>query len=220
MNVYAFYEPIKEFNQDDQNELINIWKKSWIYYGWNPIIYGLKDCQECEGYDEYYKMCESYPTVNPKKYEMFCFLRWLYMSKVGGWYADLDMINYGFYPLDCGDKIVTTSNVLNCSSIHMSKNGYKNLVEKINSLKVTENDYYDYGEGKKVAHLSDIYVLSEHSKNVDTQLNILVEYPNNLYDLSLIVHYPFNIYSHHFTKGKTRSQIILEDPRTKIFMKD
>jgi hypothetical protein len=28
-----------------------------------------------------------------------------------------------------------------------------------------------------------------------------------------------NMYSHSFTKGKTRSQIIMEDPRTKIFKK-
>ena len=74
MNVYAFYEPIEGFDQTDQNNLIEIWKKSWSYYGWNPVIYGLKECQECEGYDEYYKMCESYPTVNVKQYEMLCFL--------------------------------------------------------------------------------------------------------------------------------------------------
>ena len=220
MNIYAFYEPIEGFDQTDQNNLIEIWKKSWSYYGWNPVIYGLKECQECEGYDEYYKICDSYPTVNVKQYEMLCFIRWVYMSEVGGWYADLDMINYGFYPLECGDKIVTTTPVLNCSAIHMPKNKYKDLISIIKSLRSDGNIFWDYYDiNIKVPHLSDTYVLSEYSKNVDTQLNILVEYPNNLYDVSLIVHYPFNMYSHSFTKGKTRSQIIMEDPRTKIFKK-
>lgn len=219
MNVYAFYEPLEGYDQTDQNNLIEIWKKSWSHYGWNPIVYGIKECKQYSEYDEYYKMCESYPTINPKQYEIFCFLRWLYMSIVGGWYADLDIINYGFYPLECNDKIVTTTTVLNCSSIHMPKDKYKNLIDVMNSLKVTENDYYDYGNGKKVPHLSDTYVLSEYSKNIDTRLDILMEYPGNSYDISLLVHYPFNMYSHPFTKGKTRSQIILEDPRTKIFIK-
>jgi hypothetical protein len=223
MNIYAFYEPIDGYDHDDQKSLINIWKKSWSYYGWNPIVYGIKECQSCEGYDEYYKLCESYPTINPKQYEMLCFLRWLYMSEVGGWYADLDMINYGFYPLECGDKIVTTTPVLNCSAIHMPKNKYKDLISIIKSLKSDGNTFWDYYDiNIKVPHLSDTYVLSEYSKNIDIGLNIEVEYPNHLYDVSLIVHYPFAMYSPLYSNkniiGKTRSQIILEDPRTKIFM--
>ena len=101
----------------------------------------------------------------------------------------------------------------------MPKNKYKDLISIIKSLRSDGNTFWDYYDiNIKVPHLSDTYVLSEYSKNVDTQLNILVEYPNNLYDVSLIVHYPFNMYSHSFTKGKTRSQIILEDSRTKIFI--
>ena len=58
MNIYTFYVKIDDSTHDHQLKLIDIWKKSWSYYGWNPVIYGLKECQECEGYDEYYKICD------------------------------------------------------------------------------------------------------------------------------------------------------------------
>ena len=29
-------------------------EKSWRYYGWNPIVYGIKECESCDGYEELY----------------------------------------------------------------------------------------------------------------------------------------------------------------------
>lgn len=219
MNVYAFYEPINEpwINQTDQNNLIEIWKKSWSHYGWNPIVYGMKECKECDGYNELYSICENYPTVNPKIYSIICFIRWIYMSKVGGWYADLDMINYGFYPTEFGEKIVTASYTLHCSTIHMSVEKYKKLIDNIKNLKITDEHYFDIGNGKKVANVSDMDVLLKYNDNLDLRLNIQSEYP---YNNNLIVHYPFAMYaSDNNIKGKTRSEVILQDERTKIFLK-
>ena len=47
MNIYAFYDAIDEpwINHADQNALIEIWKKSWSYYGWTPVVYGIKECE-------------------------------------------------------------------------------------------------------------------------------------------------------------------------------
>lgn len=221
MNVYAFYEPINEpwVNQDDQQKLIELWKKSWSYYGWNPIIYSIKECEQCEGYDEFYEKCKSYPTINPKKYEMFCFLRWIYMAKVGGWYADIDMINYGFIPKLYSENVVSSSRTLNCSAIYMNRENYRNIVNIMKMLVVSENDYYDYNNnGVKIPHLSDTYVLAKYSNIIEFGLDIFQEYPHSKYKDSLIVHYPFNMYSHKECIGKTRESIILEDKRTLKFI--
>ena len=221
-NVYAFYEPINEpwVDQMDHNNLIELWKKSWRYYGWNPIVYGIKECESCDGYEELYNACQSYPTVNPKQYEMLCFLRWLYMSEVGGWYADLDMMNHGFYPTEFGDKIITTAYTLHCSAIYMSAEKYKKIVDHIKNLKITDEDYFDFGDGRKAPTVSDMTVLTKHNNDIDLKLEIQSEYPHNDYKNKLIVHYPFAIYgSDSNLKGKSRSQIILEDDRTKTFLK-
>ena len=221
-NVYAFYEPINEpwVDQMDHNNLIELWKKSWRYYGWNPIVYGIKECESCDGYEELYNACQSYPTVNSKIYSTICFIRWIYMSKMGGWYADLDMMNHGFYPAEFGDKIVTTTYTLHCSAIYMSAEKYKKIVDHIKNLKITDEDYFDFGDGRKAPNVSDMTVLTKHNNDIDLKLEIQAEYPHNDYKNKLIVHYPVAIYgSDSNLKGKSISQIILEDDRTKTFLK-
>ena len=221
-NVYAFYEPINEpwVDQMDHNNLIELWKKSWRYYGWNPIVYGIKECESCDGYEELYNACQSYPTVNSKIYSTIFFIRWIYMSKMGGWYADLDMMNHGFYPAEFGDKIVTTTYTLHCSAIYMSAEKYKKIVDHIKNLKITDEDYFDFGDGRKAPNVSDMTVLTKHNNDIDLKLEIQAEYPHNDYKNKLIVHYPVAIYgSDSNLKGKSRSQIILEDDRTKTFLK-
>jgi len=66
MNIYTFYEPVNELNHRSNEKILEIWKKSWAYYGWNPIVLNLKDAKKHKFYDEYKKKCETYPTLNPK----------------------------------------------------------------------------------------------------------------------------------------------------------
>ena len=105
MNVYAFYEPINEpwVNQHDQQILIDLWKKSWNHYGWNPVIITLDDAKKHSLYDNFYKKIEQFPTVCPKIYDMYCFLRWLSFANFGGWMSAVSIMNYGFTPVDYND---------------------------------------------------------------------------------------------------------------------
>jgi hypothetical protein len=217
MNVYAFYEPLDYYAyvHEDQKKLIELWKKSWSYYGWNPIVYGIKECQESEDFKAVYHSCENLPTINYKKYELYCFLRWLYMSKVGGWYADLDMINYGFTPLECNGKTATASLGLQCSCFHMSTDGYKAVIETLKNLKESDSKYNAMVNGKK--HFSDMYVLSNF-KDIKIKLNIQKEFMSIGYKNAKIVHYHFGMYNNPNCVGRTRTQVILEDPRTKAFL--
>ena len=216
MNIYAFYEPLDEFStvHQDQLKLIELWKKSWIYYGWNPIVYGIKECKLSNDYDRVYDVCHKLPTVNIKTYELYCFLRWLYMGEIGGWYADLDMINYGFTPIESHNKTITTSVVLHCSSIHMPINGYKSVIESFKNLKESDKRYGIVNDNK---HFADMYIL-ESMRDIDIKLDIQKEYMDVGYEDAKIVHYHFGIYNKNNTSGKTRTQIILEDPRTNIFI--
>jgi hypothetical protein len=94
MNIYTYYDEVLE----NQIEIIEIWKESWRKNGWNPIVL---DQQSINCSDVEIEYLENLPSVNPKKYEMACFLRWNAMSNIGGgWMCDYDVINLGFSPDD------------------------------------------------------------------------------------------------------------------------
>lgn len=214
MNVYAFFEPIDEnwIDHKDYKKILELWKKSWTFYGWNPVIYGIKECEKHPQFDLIYKLCEKFPTVNPKKYEMFCYLRWLYMANVGGWYSDIDMINYGFTPKDYQNKIVSSGIALHCCPIFMNTNNYQKLIDTY--FNINENSFISI---HNKPHYSDMYILKNFSDNIDIKLNILKEYPYYGHDVSLITHYPSNcMFSEK--ENTTRTQIILKDKRTAEFL--
>ena len=98
MNIYTYYEKVPQMREDSQLELIEIWKISWKKYGWNPVV--LDDSHfNCS--DQQIDYLSNLPSVNPKLYEMACFLRWNALSNVGGgWMCDYDVVNCGFTPED------------------------------------------------------------------------------------------------------------------------
>jgi len=98
MNVYTYYDNVLEISSDAQLELIEIWKESWKKNGWNPIVLD-KSFLNCS--DNEMNYLKNLPSVNPKNYELSCFLRWNAMSNIGGgWMCDYDVINCGFSPSD------------------------------------------------------------------------------------------------------------------------
>ena len=52
MNIYTFYAKIEDSIHEDQLRLINIWKKSWSYYGWNPVVIYPEDLINKRQYNE------------------------------------------------------------------------------------------------------------------------------------------------------------------------
>ena len=93
MNIYTYYDIFLK----DQDNLIDVWQKSWRKYGWNPIIISKNDSNATDQQLEY---LTNLPSINPKEYEMACFLRWNAMSNMGGWMSDYDVVNCGFTPED------------------------------------------------------------------------------------------------------------------------
>jgi hypothetical protein len=158
MNIYTFYEPINNSTFSDNKKILEVWKKSWSYYGWNPIVLTLEDCKKHSFYEKYREKCESFPTVNDKNYEILCYLRWLAMANLGGWHCDFDVINYGFEPIDYKEKIVSCTHwSLGASTVHLPKNGYENLINLIYNYEVSEKDI---NTEFKRHHVSDMTILN------------------------------------------------------------
>lgn len=217
MNIYTFYEKIDGFNESSQLDLIKIWKKSWSYYGWNPVVLDMKDVIMHPLYEKLKNACSKFPTINNSTYELYCFLRWLSMEKRGGWFTDYDIINYGFEPFDYGNKIVTTSYQIGGSTIYGPVEFYKNIIDIILTHKITDSDFIDIN-GIKTPHISDMHLLShallKKLINVDECLYQEKCYGLEEYQKYKLIHYA-NTY---IPKNKTRLDVIKEDPRSLNFI--
>jgi len=225
MNVYAFYEPIYEswIDQNDQKILIDLWKKSWSYYGWNPVIITLDDAKKHSLYDIFYKKIEQFPTACPKIYDMYCFLRWLSFANFGGWMSAVSIMNYGFTPVDYNEQIVTANAyrlLVPTTAIHITKNKIELILDIIMKYEVTLTDTIPVN-GVDTPHISDMIILNKNyylSSLIDKTMNISSTYsPVENWQNSLIVHYPVPTIHMYIDrdKDKTRTQVILEDPRWK-----
>lgn len=230
MNVYAFYEPIREdwVDQKDQEILVSLWKKSWSHYGWNPIILSLEDAKKHPLYEEYYNIVKTFPTVNPKTYELYCFLRWLSFANQGGWISAVSCMNYGFKPYDPVDKIITSHLhpfIVPTVSIYVPKEKFKIILELIMNYKINHNDFLNVG-GERRPHMSDMILLNSNlyktEASVDRKncLNFSSTYGDLNWKKSLITHYPMSTTCilGDIDKHKTRTQVVLEDPRWKDIM--
>jgi hypothetical protein len=225
MNVYAFYEPINEswVNEKDQKILIDLWVKSWSRYGWNPVIITLNDAKEHPVYQHFYRTVENFPTVCPKIYDMYCFLRWLSFAKYGGWMSAVSVMNYGFTPKEYSDQVVTSHGhpfLVPTAAIHVPKNKINVIIDTILNYTVKDTDIIPVG-GVDKPHISDMIILNKtlNSLNfIDIKLNISSSYkPEENWQNSPIVHYPVPtpyMYGDR-DKHKTRTQVILEDNRWK-----
>lgn len=220
MNIYTFYESIDPSNIDKNNnelKIIDLWSKSWRHNGWNPIILNLNDASDHPEYQKFYDVCYKFPTVNPKKYEMYCYLRWLAMELRGGWHCDYDVINYGFKPVDFGDKIVTCINGrLSPSTIYMTKEKYRLIIDTILNYKISDVDIKYKENNNKIYHVSDMTIIqSLDSKYSDVILNI--EKTVNVetdWDKSNLIHFA----SAFIRSGKSKLQTILEHYKTAEFL--
>jgi hypothetical protein len=119
MKVSTYYSPVSQIEEQPQRELLELWKKSWSRYGWEPVILGRDDAKESEWYQVILDNVKEFPTSNPRDYELSCFLRWAAMEAIGGGImTDYDVMNYGFetlgikpddksiFPLHCMERHV------------------------------------------------------------------------------------------------------------------
>lgn len=106
MNVYTYYQNI-DFS--GQNELIELWKKSWESKGFNAIVLGKEDAESHPFYNEF---CDKLKKIHLqimgeelKDYGLSCYLRWLAYAntmKEASYACDYDVINI---KLDAPKKI-------------------------------------------------------------------------------------------------------------------
>lgn len=99
MKCYAYFQGTKTA-LDEQLALLNRWGELWESSGWEPMIITELDAAKHPRFAEWKAAFEKIPTINPKEYEMACWLRWIAMAALPGndpsLMTDYDVIPNGF----------------------------------------------------------------------------------------------------------------------------
>lgn len=96
MNVFTYYEPL---GLNDAKDLIPIWVEAWKRVGYKPVVLLPSDANAADDYHDFVARVSTFPTVNPKAYELACYVRWLAFREALGWFdeptglmVDLDVV--------------------------------------------------------------------------------------------------------------------------------
>lgn len=92
MTVYTYFEQDPELSES-YKDILYIWAEAWAEAGFNPVVLDRTHAEQHPLYNALVERVESYPCVNPKGYQLACFLRWLALAQVGGGLAvDADVL--------------------------------------------------------------------------------------------------------------------------------
>lgn len=105
--IYGFYGEVPEIQREETMALAELWRERWTLAGWIPIILGPEHAENHPLYSELASKFAAHPTINPKDYEFWCYVRWLAVAQVGGGVmSDFDVIPNGFAPRKIQEHIV------------------------------------------------------------------------------------------------------------------
>ncbi len=72
----------KEF-AEDYIDLVKLWEESWAMQGWRTAVLTDEDAVTHPLYSENIDSIQNLPTLNNKKYELSCYLRWFAAVQAG-----------------------------------------------------------------------------------------------------------------------------------------
>ena len=186
MNIYTFYEPITSSSNQHRSEcdaVLDLWKYSWKQMGWTPIVLNLEHAKLHSKYDAVIEKLKSMPNAHYEPYNTLCFVRWLAIAHVGGWYADHDMINYNFAGVWDNELSITLCAGNTCPSVlHMTSENYnRNIIQPILDYEHKDGDSYSRLDDNGQPCVSDMDLLSNARtvKACDLVMHLMGEYGRN-----------------------------------------
>lgn len=84
--VVTYFEPLFEATAHEEEGLLREWVVNWRDAGWAPVTTGRTLAQAHPRYRELLEAVSALPTVNDRRYEEACWIRWLAFSWWLEWY--------------------------------------------------------------------------------------------------------------------------------------
>ena len=207
MQITCFYQPLNTEFSKDSIKLIELWKKSWSNYGWDPQVLSLDDAKKHPSYNEI--DLENYSSnlykhsINGYEYLQLCYARWFAYGLFDGAWSDYDVMNYGFYPDEilkfkeqsplfidnigsCGFSTVEGHNKIIDGLISSYKED--TIINEILELQKKNNQDKDISDmhinrrTRSPIHFLQIALCCENFSNNDWRNSKLIHYHNGLWN--------------------------------------
>jgi hypothetical protein len=155
MIVYSYFNPVPEMDVDNEHKLIVLWQQSWRRFGFDPVVLTHLHAEAHPQWKEYDELVSSFPSVNPRAYELACWHRWLAFANVGGGLiVDYDVMANAF-DTEQLMQAVEDINVLDAGgvpcAVYSVGDGPQKIVEAVLGRK------HAFGEVNGHPHYSDMY---------------------------------------------------------------
>ncbi len=112
MKVFTFYSPVEGKRERDELALIDIWKRSWVTMGWEPVVLGYESIEFDAELENLVERLKKLPSINKHNLDYWCYLRWIAVAQHGGGFmSDYDVINYSFEPREAGELTIYEKDV-------------------------------------------------------------------------------------------------------------
>lgn len=144
MKIYAYYDTVFNGNRNQEEAmLLEQWKVNWRSKGWEPLSLNTHHATAHPRYIEWLNKMEKLPTVNPKRYENACFMRWMAMHTLGGgWMVDYDVYNLGLEPIPLTGFVLACAGGVPCM-VHIDKLQIEAVIDKMLSPENVGQHYSD-----------------------------------------------------------------------------
>jgi hypothetical protein len=82
MNLYTYHDWVPEHNHEDVLRLLTLWRQHHAALGFNPVVLGPYNARKHPAFAAVNEAVSKLPTINPKGYDVACYIRWLAMATV------------------------------------------------------------------------------------------------------------------------------------------
>lgn len=223
--VYTFFHRLPEtpsVSAKSHINMIRMWARSWFAKGYFPHVLTLRDARKHPDFIRLARKFAQLPTINPKTYELVCYLRWLAFEVAGGGiFMDYDIFatsslnltdtmfkpkdnknvtnlqsSINDLPSDDESMITTFLDLVPMFTFAQGKKGVKRIISALESYKI--NPKKDLCKGQM--HISDMIILGNNAKTVYD--NVITTTPNFLH----IATDSFNRYKLHTKQSLTKHE--------------
>lgn len=146
MIVYAYFNPV--VGMPCPFDLLSLWKRSWERRGWKAKVLSRADCLTHPLYSAYLTHVSKLPSVNPRGYDLECFMRWLaFLNVIRGsdvsLMVDYDAINRSLLPADIpADSLMIQDAQRVPCCVSANREGAQRIVDDIMALPVPSQFHY------------------------------------------------------------------------------
>ena len=93
--IFTFFEPVQQLASHHADKRVDAWKAWYYSRGWQPVVLSLASAMTLPRAADYHSAFSALPTVNPKEYELNCYLRWMAIAQRpgGGLFLDYDIFD-------------------------------------------------------------------------------------------------------------------------------